>query len=117
MPQGAHRGVCMGSVLLHQPASAKRWVSIFNMIVRVNISESKPSRVGKELTVQNAAALEETGARIVSTNASANTVIFANTLACPILMWSFRWHLSPCFWKLLLYPRVHRASLRVALPK
>ena len=87
------------------------------MIVRVKVSESKPCRVGKELTAQNAAAPEETGARIASSNASASTVILTNALVYPVLMCFFRCYLSPCFWKLLLYSRLHRTSLRTALPK
>ena len=86
--------------------------------LRAKICKGKLSpRVGKEQTVQNEAASEETGARIASSSASASTVIFTNTLVCPVLMCFFRCHLSSCFWKLLLYPRVHRASLRTALPK
>ena len=41
-------------------------------------------RVGKEQTVQNEAASEETGARIASSSASASTVIFKNTLVSPV---------------------------------
>ena len=69
-----------------------------------------PTRVGKELTAQNVAVQGETGARIASSSASASTVVFA-TLLCSVLMWFLRCHLSPCFWKLLLYSRLHRASL------
>ena len=80
MPQGAHRDVCMGSVPHHQPALARRSVSIFNIGIMVIVRAKISPRVGKEPTAQNVAALEATGAKIVSSSASASTVIFTNTL-------------------------------------
>ena len=65
-------------------------------------------RDGKELTVQSVAVQGETGARIASSSASASKVKLKTSL--PVLTLS-RWHLSPCFWKLLLHPRVHGTSL------
>ena len=72
----------MGSVPHHQPALARRSVSIFNIgIMVINDRGGKLSpRVGKELTAQNVAAPEVIGAKIVSSSASASTVIFTNTL-------------------------------------